>query len=84
MGDPCAPGRRRHWRVAFGTRGLRAPVCSYCGSPRRGGLSVREWRELLAWSECYPSLGEHVHQALREHQDEQLRVQQVLARLGSR
>jgi hypothetical protein len=52
MPDRC-PGRARHWRIAFGTVGLRSPVCVCCGSPNPKPLTDEEWAALID----YASLG---------------------------
>jgi len=60
------PHRARHWRIAFGTVGLRTPVCVYCGSPNPRPLTDQEWGELLDWSRI-ASVGDHVRTAIEEH-----------------
>jgi len=61
------PLRMRHWRIAFGTTGMRTPVCCYCGSPNPKPLSGREWGELLDWSRT-ASVGSYVRAAIEEHE----------------
>ena len=60
------PGRGRHWRVAFGSIGIRTPVCVYCGSPNPRPLTDQEWRELIGYAKTR-SLGDHVRSAIEAH-----------------
>jgi hypothetical protein len=57
------PGRARHWRVAFGTVGLRTPVCVFCGSPNPRPLADWEWEDLTDWSQNH-RVGDHVKAAI--------------------
>jgi hypothetical protein len=57
------PGRMRQWRIAFGTVGLRTPVCVFCGSPNPRPLTEAEWRDLADWARDH-SVGDHVRTAL--------------------
>lgn len=61
------PGRVRHWRIAFGTVGMRTPVCVYCGSPNPKPLTENEWAELIDWGNHY-RVGDHVRTAIEQHQ----------------
>jgi hypothetical protein len=63
----CDGLRVRHWRIAFGTVGMRAPVCCYCGSPNPVPLTDNEWAELIDWSRHH-STGDHVRTAIEAHQ----------------
>jgi hypothetical protein len=56
-------GRARHWRIAFGTVGMRTPVCVYCGSPNPRPLKDWEWEDLAGWAEDR-RVGEYVAAAL--------------------
>ncbi len=69
MSSRC-PGRARHWRVAWGTVGVRRPVCIYCGSPNPRPLTEWEWEDLIMWSQDH-SLGDHVRSAVKARQAEQ-------------
>lgn len=60
-------GRARHWRIAFGTVGLRTPVCVYCGSPNPRPLKDWEWHELLYHASEH-SVGDHVRTAIEERE----------------
>ena len=66
MASRC-PGRMRHWRIAFGTVGLRTPVCIYCGSPNPKPLTDDEWRELIDWSRLQ-QVGSRVRAAIEAHE----------------
>lgn len=68
MASRC-PGRVRHWRIAFGTVGLRTPVCVYCGSPNPKPLTDLEWRELIAWSRN-AAVGDRVRAAIEAREAE--------------
>lgn len=57
-------GRARHWRIAWGTVGLRTPVCVYCGSPNPRPLTRWEWDDLIEWSKTGANMGEHVRTAI--------------------
>ncbi len=62
MADRCR-GRARHWRIAFGTVGLRTPVCVYCGSANPRPLAEWEWEDLIGWSQDH-NVGDHVRSAI--------------------
>lgn len=57
------PGRARHWRIAFGTVGMRTPVCVYCGDPNPKPLTDAEWADLIDLSR-HRSVGDHVRTAI--------------------
>lgn len=58
------PGRARHRRIAWGTVGLRTPVCVYCGSPNPRPLTRCEWDDLADWINSGANVGEHVRAAM--------------------
>lgn len=62
---PGCPGRARHWRIAFGTVGMRTPVCVYCGSPNPVPLSDDEWAQIIDLASLR-SVGDHVRTAIEE------------------
>ena len=72
MADRC-PHRARHWRIAFGTVGLRTPVCVYCGSPNPKPLTDDEWAALIDWSQM-AAVGDHVRTAIEGRQREQAKA----------
>ena len=57
----------RHWRIAFGTVGMRTPVCSRCGSPNPKPLAEDEWVDLLDWATDH-NVGDHVRTAIEQHE----------------
>jgi hypothetical protein len=59
--------RARHWRIAFGTVGLRTPVCVYCGSPNPRPLADWEWDDLIGWSQDH-NVGDHARSAIEARQ----------------
>jgi hypothetical protein len=59
--------RARHWRIAWGTVGLRTPVCVYCGSPNPRPLKDWEWDDLIDWSQDH-NVGDHVRSAIESRQ----------------
>jgi len=59
--------RARHWRIAFGTVGLRTPVCVYCGSPNPKPLADHEWEALIEHSREF-NVGDHVRTAIEAHE----------------
>jgi len=65
----ACPNRGRHWRTAFGTVGLRTPVCVYCGSPNPRPLADWEWDELIGWASDH-SVGDHVRTAIEVRAEE--------------
>ena len=63
------PGRMRHWRIAYGTVGMRTPVCTECGSPNPKPLSEFEWRDLIGWaSQPGVNVGDHVRTAIEAYE----------------
>lgn len=62
--DRCP--RRRHWRIALGTVGMRTPVCIDCGSPNPKPLTEDEWVQLIDWSRDH-YVGDHVRTAIEAH-----------------
>lgn len=62
-------GRYRHWRIAFGTVGMRTPVCVYCGSPNPKPLTDDEWAQLIHLS-TLRSVGDHVRTAIEARETE--------------
>lgn len=59
----CPGGRARCWPIAFGTVGMRTPVCVYCGSPNPRPLAEHEWAELADWATDH-NVGKHAKAAL--------------------
>jgi len=66
-------GRARHWRIAFGTVGLRTPVCVYCGSPNPKPLTDYEWDDLIGWSQDH-NVGDAVRTAIEARQQQPARA----------
>jgi hypothetical protein len=64
-------GRARHWRIAFGTVGLRTPVCVYCGDPNPKPLTDQEWAELIYYSTTVRNAGgQYVRAAIEAREAE--------------
>jgi hypothetical protein len=57
--------RYRHWRIAWGTVGMRTSVCVYCGSPNPKPLDDDERAQLIDRARHY-NVGDHVRTAVEE------------------
>ena len=62
------PSRARHWRIIPGTVGVRAPVCTTCGSPNPKPLTEQEWAELMSWVRDGWGVGKFVRKAIRDRE----------------